>query len=113
MNEKLHIYLCLNPTEKIIVTYTPHTVDTSDISLKDDLNNLVDFLAKNTHDNWAKERIKEGWKYGHKRDDRKKEHPCLVPYEELPESEKEHDRIAVKELLKTIILLGFRIEKEH
>jgi len=52
-----------------------------------------------------------GWKFGDKRDDRRKEHPCLVPYEELPESEKEHDRIVVKELLKTLILLGFRIEK--
>lgn len=93
------------------MTYTPRTTDTSGILLTYELNNLVDFLAKNTHENWANERIKDGWKYGHKRDDRKKEHPCLVPYEELPESEKEHDRIVVKELLKTIILLGFRIEK--
>jgi hypothetical protein len=94
------------------VTYIPHMVDTSDICLNDDLNNLVDFLAKNTHENWANERIKEGWRYGQKRNDRKKEHPCLVSYEDLPESEKEHDRIVVKELLKTILLLGFRIEKE-
>jgi len=93
------------------VTYTPHTVDTSDICLNEDLNDLVDFLAKNTHENWANVRIKEGWKFGDKRDDARKEHPCLVPYEELHESEKEHDRIVVKELLKTIILLGFRIEK--
>ena len=93
------------------MTYTPHMIDTSDICLDDDLNVLVDFLAKNTHDNWAHERIKMGWKFGDKRDDRRKEHPCLVPYEELPESEKEHDRIVVKELLKTLILLGFRIEK--
>jgi len=94
------------------VTYTPHTVDTLDICLNEDLNDLVEFLAKNTHENWANVRIKEGWKFGHKRDDGRKEHPCLVPYEELQESEKEHDRIVVKELLKTIILLGFRIEKE-
>jgi ryanodine receptor 2 len=95
-----------------MVTYTPHSIDTSNIHLNEDLNNLVDFLAKNTHENWANERIKEGWKYGQKRNDIKKEHPCLVSYEALPESEKEHDRIVVKELLKTIVLLGFRIEKE-
>jgi CRISPR/Cas system-associated endonuclease/helicase Cas3 len=93
------------------VTYTPRIIDTSDVSLNGDLNNLIDFLAKNTHENWAEERIKDGWRYGQKRDDRKKEHPCLVPYEELQESEKEHDRIIVKELLKTIIILGFHIEK--
>jgi len=94
------------------LSYTPEPVDTSDVLLTGDLNVIVELLAKNTHENWAIERKKEGWKYGHKRDDRKKEHPCLVPYENLPESEKEHDRIVVKELLKTIILLGFRIEKE-
>lgn len=94
------------------MSYTPEPVDTSDVLLTGDLNVIVELLAKNTHENWAIERKKEGWKYGHKRDDRKKEHPCLVPYENLPESEKEHDRIVVKELLKTIILLGFRIEKE-
>jgi RyR domain len=92
--------------------YTPEPVDTSGVLLTEELNKIVELLAKNTHENWAVERKKEGWKYGHKRDDRKKEHPCLVPYENLPESEKEHDRIVVKELLKTIILLGFRIEKE-
>ena len=97
---------------KIILTYSPRSVDTSDICLNEELNNLINFLAKNTHENWAKERIKEGWKYGLIRDDRKKEHPCLIPYEELPDSEKEHDIIAVRELLKTIILLGFRIERE-
>jgi hypothetical protein len=69
-------------------------------------------LAKTVHDNWAKERIKEGWTFGHKRDDTKKEHPCLIPFEYLPESEKKHDRIVVEELLKTIILLGFGIKKE-
>jgi hypothetical protein len=95
------------------VTYIPRAVDTSDIRLNEDLNYLVDFLAKNTHENWANERMKEGWIFGHKRDDGRKEHPCLVPYEELPESEKEHDRIVVKELLKTIIMLGFRIEKRR
>jgi hypothetical protein len=94
------------------LSYTPEPVDTSGVLLTGDLNVIVELLAKNTHENWAIERKKEGWKYGHKRDDRKKEHPCLVPYENLPESEKEHDRIVVKELLKTIILLGFRIEKE-
>jgi len=91
--------------------YIPKPVDTSDILLNDDLNELVEFLAKNTHENWAFERIKQGWRYGLKRNDIKKEHPCLVPYEKLPEVEKEHDRIVVKELLKTIILLGFHIEK--
>ena len=93
------------------MTDNTHTIDTSDICLNDDLNNLVDLLAKNEHENWVKERLKEGWKCGH-RDNRKKEHPCLVPYTELSESNKEQNRIALKKLLKMIIMLGYRIEKE-
>jgi ryanodine receptor 2 len=95
------------------MTYTPHTVDTSPITLNVDLNNLVDFLAKNTHETWANERIKRGWKFGDKRDDRRKEHPCLVPYEELPEPEKEYDRMVVREMLKTLLTLGFEIKRSE
>jgi hypothetical protein len=93
------------------VTYTPEPIDTSDIMLSRELSELVEFLAKNTHENWAKERVDQGWQYGPSRNDARKEHPCLIPYEKLPESEKEHDRIAATEVLKTIILLGFSLKK--
>jgi ryanodine receptor 2 len=94
------------------LTYTPEPIDTSKIILSNELNGLVEFLAMNTHENWSKERIRQGWQWGPKRNDKRKEHPCLIPYEQLPESEKEHDRIAAKELLKTIILRGFSIKKK-
>lgn len=94
------------------MTYTPKPVDTSQIHLPEDLNSLVEFLAKNTHENWSKERILQGWQWGPERNDTKKEHPCLIPYEKLPQREKVHDRIAAAELLRTIILLGFSIDKK-
>ena len=53
-----------------------------------------------------------GWRYGPERNDAKKEHPCLVPYEQLPESEKEYDRQAAMETLKAILAMGHRIVKE-
>ena len=53
----------------------------------------------------------EGWKLGRKRNDRRKTHPCLVPYEELPEIEKDYDRNTAKSTLKLIIKLGFKITK--
>jgi hypothetical protein len=93
------------------LTYTPKPIDTSQVFLNDDLNDLVEFLAKNTHENWSKERIRQGWQWGLERNDTRKENPCLIPYERLPDSEKEHDRIAAREILKTIILLGFSIKK--
>ncbi len=91
--------------------YTPKPINTRGIALPSEINNLVEKLAKNAHDVWAVQRIKDGWTYGEKRDDGLKKHPCLVRYEELPESEKEYDRKMAVETLKTILALGYRIEK--
>ncbi|MCL2041530.1 MAG: RyR domain-containing protein [Bacteroidales bacterium] len=92
-------------------TYTPNPIDTSQIELSADLLALTELLAKNTHDVWAQKRLADGWKYGPERHDERKEHPCLVPYEELPENEKEYDRNTAAEVVKVMVELGFRIEK--
>jgi len=91
--------------------YDPQPIDTSSIRLSDALTVLTEKLAENNHDLWAQKRIAEGWIYGPHRDDAKKTHPDLVPYPELPESEKEYDRVTALETLKTIIALGFKIER--
>lgn len=62
-------------------TYTSATIDTSRVVLTPDLQELVEMLAKNTHDHWAQKRIEEGWRYGAERNDKQREHPDLVPYE--------------------------------
>ncbi|MBS7410352.1 MAG: RyR domain-containing protein [Candidatus Limisoma sp.] len=91
--------------------YTPKPIDTSAVSLPVELEPLVEQMAKNVHEVWAQKRIEEGWKYGEKRDDELRLHPCLVSYEQLPEIEKEYDRSTALETLKLIIKLGFTIEK--
>jgi RyR domain len=90
--------------------YTPRPVDTSKVSLAD-IQTLLEDLARNAHEIWAQKRIQDGWVYGPQRDDARRTHPCLVPYEQLPESEKEYDRVMVNETLKTILALGYRIVK--
>ena len=92
-------------------TYNPKPIDTSDIILNNDILELSEIMAKNVHEVWAENRIKDGWKYGKKRDDAKKEHPCLVSYDELTESEKEYDRKTLQESLKVLIKLGYKIIK--
>ena len=72
---------------------------------------LVEQMSKNVHDVWAETRIAQGWTYGEQRDDVQKKHPCLVPYEELPDSEKEYDRNTSIGTLKLILKLGFKITK--
>ena len=91
--------------------YIPKPIDTSNIKLSEDLLALTEKIAENVHDVWAAGRIKEGWKYGPVRDDLKKETPCLIPYSELPESEKEYDRNTALETVKTIISLGYSIKR--
>ena len=93
------------------MNYTPRTIDTSQVEISSGLAELIETLAQNNHDHWALKRIHEGWRYGAKRDDASREHPDLIPYEELPESEKDYDRNTVREAIKAIIALGYEIEK--
>jgi ryanodine receptor 2 len=72
---------------------------------------LTEQIAANVHDVWAAGRIADGWQYGETHYDVRKLHPCLVPYEELPENEKEYDRKTAMETLKLIKKLEFKIEK--
>ena len=92
--------------------YTPQPVDTKDIMLPEELNELAEEIAKNVHEVWSAGRMAEGWTYGEVRNDAEMKHPCLVPYEELSEIEKEYDRNTSQETLKLIMKLGFRIVKE-
>ena len=94
------------------MNYQPTPIDTSTITLPHDLHELTERLAENSHDVWAVQRMKDGWTYGLERSDAEKKHPCLVPYAELPESEKEYDRLAAVQTLKAIIVLGYRIERK-
>lgn len=91
--------------------YRPNPIDTSNIKLPADILVLVEKIAENTHDVWAAGRIAEGWTYGEARDDAKKTTPCLVPYGDLPESEKEYDRATATSVLKLAMLLGYTISK--
>ena len=87
-------------------------MDTSDIQLPEELDALVEQMAKNVHEVWAKSRMEQGWTYGEERNDALKHHPCLVPYEELPEVEKAYDRDTALGTLKLICKLGFKISQE-
>ena len=94
-----------------MTSYHPHPIDTSNVDFTS-LQPLVEKLASNAHEIWAQERLKAGWTWGPERDDAGKKHPCLIPYEELAESEKLYDRALVTETLKAALALGYRIVRE-
>ena len=87
-------------------------MDTSDVQLPQELNELVEKMARNVHEVWAQSRISQGWTYGPERSDALKHHPCLVPYEDLPEVEKAYDRDTALGTLKLICKLGFKINRQ-
>ena len=91
--------------------YTPQPIDTSDVKLPEELAPLVEQMSKNVHEVWAASRISQGWTYGEQRNDELKTHPCLVPYEELPEVEKAYDRDTALGTLRLIMKMGFKISK--
>ena len=99
-------------TMSISKEYTPSPADTSGVVLQEELEALVESLAENVHEVWAKSRMDQGWTYGPERNDALKQHPGLVPYADLPEAEKDYDRNTALGTLKLIVGLGYRIERQ-
>ncbi|CAI5746724.1 unnamed protein product [Peronospora destructor] len=92
-----------------VEVYRPLPIDTTSVELPPRLLRLVDLLAENAHEVWAKGRMDEGWTYGPQRDDSSKKHPCLVPYVFLSDDEKEYDINIANETLKTLMAMKFTI----
>ncbi len=68
---------------------------------------IVETLSRIEHNRWATQMILNGWKYGTVRDDKKKIHPDLIPYADLPEEVKQKNRdiiLNIRNLLKQMEL---------
>ena len=93
------------------MNYEPRPIDTAGVRVSPNVLSVSELLARNAHEVWARQRLSDGWTYGPRRDDANKKHPCLVAYDQLPESERVYDRNAALETIKVILALGYRIEK--
>ncbi len=74
----------------------------------------IEYLAMKEHERWVDERKKKGWVHGKTRNDQERIHDCIIPWERLPEYEREKDRNAIRALphiLKTVHLRIIRLEK--
>ena len=91
--------------------YNPEPIPTGHISLRDEILELVEVLAENAHDIWALKRLQDDWILGPERDDKKRQHPCLVPYPRLPPNEQDYDRAMVMETILAMHALGFTISR--
>ncbi|KAK1889355.1 Ryanodine receptor 3, partial [Dissostichus eleginoides] len=90
-------------------SFIPTPVDTSQIVLPPHLDNVRDKLAENIHELWGMNKIELGWTYGKVRDDNKRQHPCLVDFGKLPETERNYNVQMSSETLKTLLALGCHV----
>lgn len=97
--------------EKLNQDYIPRPVDMSDIELSPAIEELIEQIARNVHEVWAQSRQSMGWTWGAVRNDELKKHPCLVPYDQLTEVEKQYDRDTAVCTIKFILKQGFKISK--
>ena len=105
-------YYIISVTKRGSRIYHPDPIDTSSFKIDEDLEELMEAIAENAHEIWAKERMANDWKYGDKRDDAKKEHPDLVPYSDLTDKEKEYDRKMARGTIELLKRLGYEIKKK-
>ena len=101
-----------------IATWQPRPIDTSAEAMRrrglgEDLLAetfaAAELLAINVHEEWSLMHIDQGYTYHPRRDDGAKRHPCLVPYNQLSEEDKEWDRVTSQETLKASMMLGYTI----
>lgn len=90
--------------------YKPAPLDLSAVSLTPKLEELVDQLAENTHNLWAKERIQQGWTYGLTEDSDNYRSPHLVPYSKVDEAIKKANRDTASETVRTLLVYGYNLD---
>ncbi len=72
----------------------------------------VERMARLEHDLWCQAKRKAGWRPGPQKDAAKRTHPCLVPWEQLPEDEREKNRNFIRQLPALLARLDFQIERQ-
>ena len=103
-------FYMVSAAERGLREYVPQPIDVSDFPLEGELKDLIDAIAENNHEVWAEDRKKEGIVYGPVRDE--KHNPDMVPYSDLPDTEKKYDIKAAKGILELVQRLGYEIKKK-
>ncbi|KAM4598949.1 ryanodine receptor 2 [Fundulus diaphanus] len=106
---------CLSQMERITSVdngyFDPQPVDTSNVSVPERLDFVVNKYAEHTHEKWSLEKFASGWVHGEQLCENTKVHPLLKPYRALAEKEKDAYRWAIKETIKSMLAFGWTIER--
>ncbi|XP_067101321.1 LOW QUALITY PROTEIN: ryanodine receptor 2 [Osmerus mordax] len=102
--------LKLSPTYELSSGYKPAPMDLSHIKLASTQEAMVDKLAENAHNVWARDRIRQGWTYGIQQDVKNRRNPRLVPYALLDERTKKSNKDSLREAVRTLLGYGYNLE---
>ncbi|XP_045927387.1 ryanodine receptor 2 [Micropterus dolomieu] len=91
--------------------FDPQPIDTSNVSVPERLEFVVNKYAEHTHEKWSLDKFANGWVHGEQLCENSKVHPLLKPYRALAEKEKEACRLAIKETIKSMLAFGWTIER--
>uniref|UniRef100_W5KV56 Ryanodine receptor 2b (cardiac) n=1 Tax=Astyanax mexicanus TaxID=7994 RepID=W5KV56_ASTMX len=91
--------------------FCPQPLDTSNVIVPETLDYVVNKYAEHTHEKWSLEKFASGWAHGEQKCESSKVHPLLKPYRALSERDKESYRGAIKETVKSMLVLGWTIER--
>lgn len=89
--------------------YDPHPAAVGPGDLPAELRPLLERIAEQVHDTWAAGRMAEGWRYAPEHSAALRTHPCLRPYAELSDREKEYDRRTAAQTIRCLLDMGFEI----
>src|SRR5690242_13092799 len=87
--------------------HDPASLDATQLQLTGDILRLTESLAENQHERWMRQRTAQGWKFGPRLDEEQKEHPNLVPFEKLTETEKHAARNAALASMQAFLASDF------
>uniref|UniRef100_A0A673MWT3 Ryanodine receptor 3 n=1 Tax=Sinocyclocheilus rhinocerous TaxID=307959 RepID=A0A673MWT3_9TELE len=91
--------------------FDPRPINTATICLPEKLEYIANKYAEHSHEKWAAEKVLLGWKHGENIDEKAKTHPMLRSYKSLMEKEKEMYRWTVRESLKSMLAMGWSIDR--
>uniref|UniRef100_A0A8C4LL11 Ryanodine receptor 2 n=1 Tax=Equus asinus asinus TaxID=83772 RepID=A0A8C4LL11_EQUAS len=90
--------------------YKPAPMDLSFIKLTPSQEAMVDKLAENAHNVWARDRVRQGWTYGIQQDVKNRRNPRLVPYALLDDRTKKSNKDSLREAVRTLLGYGYNLE---
>ena len=107
--------ICTPSVSRLITdhhAFQPHPIDTGDVELPEDLDDLVDLLARNSHEVWAEGKLNQGFQYAPKRNivPGMKLSASLIPFRLLSTDERSKNKINASAGIKTIFALGWVIK---